>query len=98
VNGTSVKVSTNDGTLSIPAVPVSEGTNSVSGAVEDLSGNVSSQTVGFTKGTVEKTEWLTYDNNGNLLSVTSAASVVQYSWDMENRLTKVTSNGVTILE
>jgi YD repeat-containing protein len=96
--GVSARVSTNAGTFSIPGVPVVAGTNTLNVTVRDVSGNTATQAVTFGKSDVAKSQWLGYDNNGNLVSVTSATAAVLYYWDAENRLTNITVNGVTVLE
>ncbi len=101
-NGQWARVSTNDGSFEISQVPVQQGSNAMTVTVTDVSGNTSTQIVGFTKQTLVSSTFFTYDDNGNMVSDTkwsggqTATNV--FSYDMENRLTGVTSNGMTVLE
>jgi RHS repeat-associated protein len=98
VQGRSAPVGTSDGTFAITNVPVSAGANALTVTVQDVSGNVATQVVNFTVQTVTNRSEFAYDLNGNLASVFSVPSVVNYGYDAENRLTTVTSNGVAILQ
>jgi RHS repeat-associated protein len=83
-------------------VPVSEGTNTLVVTVEDVGGNVSTQSVTFTRQSLGGTQPFVYDDNGNLVerSVWSngVVTTLAYDYDMENRLTRVTRDEETILE
>ncbi len=72
------------------------GTNVLSVTVRDVTGNMSTQSVGFTKGSVSGT-CLAYDANGNLTNMTRGGVTNAYEWDVANHLTRVTSNGVEVL-
>jgi RHS repeat-associated protein len=62
-------------------------------------GNVSAtQTVSFTKSTPSTETLFWHDPNGNLATQMWQGVTMLYRYDRENRLTKVTSNGVTVLE
>ena len=101
-DGISARVSPSDGTFSIPGVPVTQGSNTFTVTVEDVSGNAATQTVSFTKQVVEPSATYESDGNGNLtkeIDFTGGTPVTNaYFYDMENRLTKATSNGVAVLE
>ena len=94
--GLSTRVDANNGSFTITNVPVAE-TNSLLVTVRDVSGNVASQTVSFTK-TLTKTETFGYDLNGNLTNWVTGNLTNQYSYDQQDRLVKVTSNGTAVLE
>jgi RHS repeat-associated protein len=93
--GASARVSTNDGTFSLPGVPLYGGTNILIVSVTDVSGNTY-----VTNRTVIKTnlEAFLYDCNGNLTNWVSGTTNWVYEWDWADRLTKVTSNGVVLLQ
>jgi RHS repeat-associated protein len=86
-----------DGSFGIAGVPVNSGQNLLTAIVQDVSGNSATNIVNFTVGNSQISTF-SYDPNGNLSSVSSASSVLNYSYDAENRLTTVTSNGVTVLQ
>jgi RHS repeat-associated protein len=85
------------GWFAITNVPVTAGANALTVTVQDVSGNTATQVVNFTVQTVTNRSEFAYDLNGNLSSVQSVSSV-DYSYDAENRLTKVVSNSVTVLQ
>lgn len=91
------RVSTNDGTFCIEDVPVLVGTNQLSVTVQDVTGNTSNKTVTFMKQAVNGNLY-SYDSNGNLVTNRSGSVTNLYYYDMENRLTQVTSNGVSLLQ
>jgi RHS repeat-associated protein len=95
--GHSAPVSMQDGSFGIAGVPVNSGQNLLTAIVQDVSGNTATQTVNFTVGNSPSATF-SYDLNGNLSSVSSASSVLNYSYDAENRLSTVVSNGITVLE
>jgi RHS repeat-associated protein len=95
--GHSAPVSMQDGSFGIAGVPVNSGQNLLTAIVQDVSGNTATQTVNFAVGNSPSATF-SYDLNGNLSSVSSASSVLNYSYDAENRLVKVVSNSVTVLE
>jgi len=94
--GLSTRVDTNNGGFTITNVPVAE-TNSLLVTVQDVSGNIASQAVSFTK-TLTKTETFVYDLNGNLTNWVVGNLTNAFSYDQQDRLVKVTSNGVVVLE
>ena len=98
--GKSTAVRQQDGGFTVTNVPVSAGANALTVTVQDVSANVATQVVNFTVQTVTNRADFTYDANGNLSSVASAvpSGNWSYSYDAENRLTSVTSNGVTVLQ
>jgi RHS repeat-associated protein len=98
VQGRSVPVGTSDGSFAFTNVPVAAGANALTVTVQDVSGNTATQVVNFTVQTVTNRSSFSYDLNGNLASMSSVPSVVNYGYDAENRLTTVTSNGVTVLQ
>ena len=92
----SALVSSVDGTFSLPGVPLYPGTNALLVTVTDVSGNTSQQVR-----TVAKTnalETFQYDGNGNLTNWVSGTTNWVYEWDWADRLTKVRSNDVVVLE
>jgi RHS repeat-associated protein len=95
--GHSAPVSMQDGSFGIVGVPVNAGANVLTAMVQDVSGNSATNIVNFTVGNSQISTF-SYDPNGNLSSVSSASSVLNYGYDAENRLTTVTSNSVTVLE
>ncbi|MCX7915640.1 MAG: hypothetical protein N3A53_04985 [Verrucomicrobiae bacterium] len=89
-------MSTNDGTFSLPGVPLYPGTNALVVRLRDVSGNESEQTR-----TVVRTntlETFQYDGNGNLTNWVKAGENWVYEWDWADRLVRVRSNGVVVLE
>jgi RHS repeat-associated protein len=70
---------------------VAEGTNSVAVVATDYSGNsrTNNYQIVVTNNAAGRT--LTYDLNGNLISVVMATSTNTYEWDAANRLTAVES-------
>jgi RHS repeat-associated protein len=80
------------------SVKVIPGSNVVDIAATDYSGNNNQKTIKY-QFTVSAGEnkTLTYDNNGNTLSVTSSSPTVTYDWDAADRLVKITK-GDTITE
>jgi len=94
--GVSARVNPEDGTFSLPGVPLYPGTNVLVVRVRDVSGNEAEQTR-----TVVRTnalETFEYDGKGNLANWVSGAQNWSYEWDWADRLTQVTSNGVAVLE
>jgi RHS repeat-associated protein len=85
-----------DGSFGILGVPVNAGDNVLTAMVQDVSGNTATQFVNFTVGNSQSTTF-SYDANGNLSGV-GVSPAFTYSYDAENRITTVTSNGVTVLE
>jgi len=94
--GVSARVNPEDGTFSLPGVPLYPGTNVLVVRLRDVSGNEVEQTR-----TVVRTnalETFEYDGNGNLTNWVKAGENWAYEWDWADRLTKVTSNGVVVLQ
>lgn len=89
------QVSHTDGTFSLPNVPLYPGDNDLTVTVTDVSGNQSQQTRHVTKNC---TESFVYDGNGNLTNWINGDQNWKYQWDWADRLVKVTSNGVVVLE
>jgi RHS repeat-associated protein len=100
--GQAARVSTNTGAFAIPGVPVSEGTNTLVVTVEDVGGNISTQSVTFTRQSLGGTQPFVYDDNGNLVErnvwSNGVLTTFAYAYDMENRLTRVTRDEDPILE
>jgi RHS repeat-associated protein len=100
--GQAARVSTNTGAFAIPGVPVSEGTNTLVVTVEDVGGNISTQSVTFTRQSLGGTQPFLYDDNGNLVErnvwTNGVLRTYAYAYDMENRLTRVTRDEDPILE
>jgi RHS repeat-associated protein len=88
----------NDGSFSIPDVPVLEGSNNVKVLVRDISGNIASQNVYFTKLSVPRTDSFGYDRNGCMTNHVGGTSTNTMFYDVEKRLVRAESNGVPILE
>jgi len=93
--GVSARAGTNSGTFTLPNVPLNAGINLLVVSVTDVSGNTY-----VTNRTVIKTnlEAFHYDGNGNLTNWVSGTTNWVYEWDWADRLTKVTSNGVVVVE
>jgi len=93
--GVSARAGTNNGTFSLLNVPLYGGTNILVVSVTDVSGNTY-----VTNRTVIKTnlEAFLYNGNGNLTNWISGTTNWVYEWDWADRLTKVTSNGVVVLQ
>jgi RHS repeat-associated protein len=96
--GVSARVSTNDGTFSLPDVPVYAGTNELVVRVTDVSGNTSQQTRTVVKECADCLEQFYYDGNGNLTNWVHGTTNWVYEWDWADRMTKASSNGVVMLE
>ncbi len=96
--GISARVSTNDGTFSLPGVGLYPGANELQVTVTDVSGNTSQQTRTVTRNTSSCLEIFGYDGNGNLTNWVNGSQNWAYEWDWADRLTKVSSNGVVMLE
>jgi len=94
--GVSGWVSPVDGAFSLPNVPIYPGTNQLLVTVTDVSGNQYQQTRTVTKTNCQ--ESFHYDGNGNLTNWVSGTTNWVYEWDWADRLTKVTSNQVVVLE
>jgi RHS repeat-associated protein len=93
--GVSALVNTNDGTFSLPGVPLYPGTNALVVTVTDVSGNSTQQVRHVTKNCLEG---FAYDNNGNLTNWNSGTANWSYEWDWADRLTKVSSNSIVVLQ
>ena len=94
--GVRARVNPEDGTFSLPGVPLYPGTNMLLVRVRDVSGNDAEQTR-----TVVRTnalETFEYDGNGNLTNWVKAGENWAYEWDWADRLVKASSNGVVVLE
>lgn len=96
--GRSARVSPTDGSFTIPAVPMVTGSNTLAVTVRDVSGNLATQTVGFTKQSSGGGSWNFYDANGNVATNIIGNTTLAYSYDFENRLIGVTSNGIQLLQ
>jgi RHS repeat-associated protein len=96
-HGQNAPVSPQHGGFVVTNVPVMAGANVLTATVQDVSGNVATQVVNFTVQTVTNRSQFVYDANGNMSSAGVSPAVV-YQYDAENRLTSVTSNGVTVLQ
>ncbi len=98
-NGISSAVNTNNGSFVIPAVPIVFGNNKLTVTVrDDVLAVASTQAVIFTKQANTGEYSFVYDDNGNLSTNITGSITNVLSYDMENRLSQVTSNGVTILQ
>jgi YD repeat-containing protein len=93
-----VQVSSADGTFSLPNVPVYAGANELVVKVTDVSGNYDIQTRNVTNNAIALAETVLYDGKGNLTNRFSGAENWTYAWDWADRLVKVTSNGVVLLQ
>src|ERR1039457_5833469 len=93
--GRSVRVNPTNGSFEIPAIPLRAGSNTLAVTVRDVSGNMATQSVSFVKQS-SAGNFSFYDANGNLASTVNNGTTVAYSYDYENRLVSVTSNGATI--
>jgi RHS repeat-associated protein len=93
--GVSALVNTNNGTFSLPNVPIYPGTNELTVTVTDISGNSTQQVRHVTKSALET---FRYDGNGNLTNWVSGTTNWVYEWDWADRLTKVSSNSVVLLQ
>jgi len=94
--GVSARVNPEDGTFSLPGVPLYPGTNALVVRVRDVSGNEAERT--RTVVGTNALETFEYDGKGNLANWVSGAQNWSYEWDWADRLTHVTSNGVAVLE
>src|SRR5690606_26045429 len=84
------------GTFTLAGVPLYPGTNCIEVAVTDVSANTAIETR-----TVIRTnalETFQYDGNGNLTNWVNGTTNLYYEWDWVDRLVKVTSNGVAVLQ
>jgi YD repeat-containing protein len=89
--GVSARVNPENGTFSLPGVPLYPGTNVLVVRVRDVSGNEAVQTR-----TVVRTnalETFDYDGNGNLTNWVKAGENWAYEWDWADRLVKASSKG-----
>jgi RHS repeat-associated protein len=93
--GVSARVRTNDGAFVLPDVPLNAGTNELVVTVTDVSGNQSQQVRKIKKNALEIFH---YDGNGNLTNWVVGTTNWVYEWDVADRLTKVSSNGIIVLE
>jgi RHS repeat-associated protein len=94
--GVSAQVSQLDGTFSLPGVPLYPGTNTLVVRVRDVSGNEAEQVR-----TVVRTnalETFQYDGNGNLTNWVNGTENWAYEWDWADRLIRVVSNNVVVLQ
>jgi len=94
--GVSARVNPEEGTFSLPGVPLYPGTNVLLVRVRDVSGNEAEQTR-----TVVRTnalETFEYDGSGNLTNWVKAGENWVYEWDWADRLPHVASNGVVVLQ
>lgn len=97
--GIQARVGTNTGTFSLPNMPIDQwGENILTVTVTDVSGNSSAQQRRVVKQVTDATEIFKYDGNGNLTNWVCGTTNWVYEWDWADRLTKVTSNGVVVLE
>jgi len=97
--GIQTQVSATDGTFSLPNVPIdSWGENILTVTARDVSGNSSTQQRRVIKQIPDASESFKYDGNGNLTNWVAGTTNWIYQWDWADRLTKVTSNGVVVLE
>jgi RHS repeat-associated protein len=83
-------VSRQNGTFSIPGVPVTGGANALTVTVTDVSGNIATQVVNVT--VVNGMTSLGYDGNGNQTN----DAVWSYSYDAENKLKSASNGSLTI--
>ena len=95
--GVSTLASTNDGTFSLPNVPLYPGNNALVVTVTDVSGN-STQQVRHVSVATNYLQTFSYDGNGNLTNWNSGIANWLYQWDWADRLTKVSSNNVLVLQ
>ena len=109
-HGLSASVSSTNGTFAIPGVPVSSGANALTVTVTDVSGNIGTQVVNVTIASGATT--LGYDANGNqtndavwsytydrenrLVSATSTATTINYSYDALGRLIERRTSGASV--
>jgi len=96
--GVSAKVSTNDGTFSLSGVPLYAGTNALVVTVTDVSGNSTQQVRTVVNSMTNCLETFAHDGNGNLTNWVCGSTNWVYQWDWADRLVKVSSNGVAVLE
>ncbi|MEI7728662.1 MAG: RHS repeat-associated core domain-containing protein [Verrucomicrobiota bacterium] len=89
------RVSTNDGTFVLNFVPLEAGTNQLVVTVTDVSGNQSRLTNTVFKQSVED---FRHDGNGALTNWNTGVVNWQYEWDWADRLIRVSSNGVVVLQ
>jgi RHS repeat-associated protein len=96
LQGMSRPVSPVNGQFEFASVPVTSGSNQWTVTVRDVSGNVDTQKVSFTKlNGVGAT--VTHDAAENLTGVIDGGVTNVYEWDAANRLASATSNGVEVL-
>jgi RHS repeat-associated protein len=93
--GVEGQVSANNGTFSLTNVPVYPGTNALVVAVMDVSGNLTQEVRHVSKSAQET---FGYEGNGNVTNWVTATVTWAYEWDWADRLTKVTSNGIVVLQ
>lgn len=97
--GVQGQVSTTDGTFTLPGISIDQwGYNYLDVTVRDVSGNTAQQRRTVVKGVTNALETFHYDGNGNLTNWVNGATNWVYEWDWADRLTKATSNGITVLE
>jgi RHS repeat-associated protein len=92
VNGQSAQMLA--GNVFQTTVNATAGTNTISVVATDVSGNVRSQNYQITLSGIADT--FTTDPDGNVIQKVEGGVTTTYTWDVENRLTQVQSNGTTI--
>ncbi len=95
VRGETARVGTNTGNFSIANGPIYPGANDLEVTVRDISANTATQTRSVRRPMEETSH---YDGNGNLTNWVSGTTNWVYEWDWADRLAKVSSNGITVLE
>lgn len=88
--GVSSGVSQQNGTFSIPGVPVTDGANALTVTVTDVSGNIATQVVNVT--VVNGTAGIGYDANGNQTN----DAIWSYGYDTENKLKSANNGSLTV--
>jgi RHS repeat-associated protein len=92
VNGQSAQMLA--GNVFQTTINATAGTNTISVVATDVSGNVRSQNYQITLSGIADT--FTSDPNGNVTQKVEGSLTWTYTWDVENRLTQVQSNGTTV--
>jgi len=87
--GVSARVNPEEGTFSLPGVPLYPGTNVLVVLVRDVSGNDAEQIRTVVRTNALKT--FEYDGNGNLTNWVKAGENSVYEWDWADRLVKMES-------
>jgi len=97
--GVRSRVSDTDGSFSLPNVSSDQwGENIFNVTVTDVSGNSSMRQRRLVREIAGATESFKYDGNGNLTNWVCGTTNWVYQWDWADRMTRVTSNGVVVLE